>query len=85
MGPTGHAGGRGRRVALATAADHLGGVGVCPPSPREATPRMAKASRGQGGRGQPPETAGHEKICVSMSVVDDQPTLRCIVWCTLEK
>src|SRR5262245_10005446 len=43
MGPARHAMGSNRRVASATAADHLGLVGVCPPTPHKATPRMAQA------------------------------------------
>jgi hypothetical protein len=85
MGTAGHEVGSGRRVESATAAYPLGFVGVCPPSPHEATPRMAKASRGQGWVCQPQEAMRHEKICVIISVLEDQQTLRFIVFCTLEK
>ena len=85
MGTAGHEVGSGRRVESATAAYPLGFVGVCPPSPHKATPRMAKASRGQGWVCQLQEAMGHEKICVIISVLEDQQTLRFIVFCTLEK
>jgi hypothetical protein len=85
MGPAGHAVGSGRRVASATAADHLGFGGVCPPTPHEATRRMAQASRGQGWICQPQEAMGHEKICGITSMLAEQQTLCFIVVCTLEK
>jgi hypothetical protein len=46
---------------------------------------MAKASRGQGWVCQLQEARGHEKICVIISVLEDQQTLRFIVFCMLEK
>src|SRR2546426_416082 len=61
MGTTGHEVGSGRRVESATAAYPLGFVGVCPPSPHEATPRMTKVSRGQGRVCQPQEAMGMKR------------------------
>lgn len=85
MGTAGHEVGSRRRIESATVVSHRGFVGVCPPSPYEATSRMAKASRGQGWVCQPQSAMGHEKICVIPSVVEDQQPLRFIVFCTLEK